>query len=90
MVIAAALIMIVVFAGFILDDDPIIKSIGFALAVGVARRRLRRPDDARPGGDGPARPPRLVAAEWLGRILPNVDIEGEKLLKGLEQSPART
>ena len=26
----------------------------------------------------------------LGRLVPNVDIEGEKLLKGLEQSPART
>jgi uncharacterized membrane protein YdfJ with MMPL/SSD domain len=26
----------------------------------------------------------------LGRLVPNVDIEGEKLLKGLQQSPART
>ncbi|WP_229886358.1 MMPL family transporter, partial [Streptomyces griseoflavus] len=32
---AAALIMTSVFAGFVLMDDPIIKSIGFALAVGV-------------------------------------------------------
>jgi len=33
-------------------------------------------------------------AWWLpkgvGRLVPNVDIEGEKLLKGLQQSPART
>ena len=33
---AAALIMASVFAGFILGDDPTIKSIGFALAFGVA------------------------------------------------------
>ena len=44
---AAALIMIAVFGGFVLVDDPMIKSIGFALAIGVALRRLRRPDDHR-------------------------------------------
>jgi putative drug exporter of the RND superfamily len=32
---AAGLIMIAVFSGFILDDDVVIKSIGFALAFGV-------------------------------------------------------
>ncbi len=32
---AAALIMISVFAGFIVPEEPIIKSIGFALAVGI-------------------------------------------------------
>jgi RND superfamily putative drug exporter len=32
---AAALIMTSVFAGFVLVDDPVIKSVGFALAVGV-------------------------------------------------------
>ena len=32
---AAALIMIAVFAGFILPDDPIIKSIGLAFAIGI-------------------------------------------------------
>ena len=33
---AAALIMMSVFGGFVFLDDPIIKSMGFALAVGVA------------------------------------------------------
>ena len=33
---AAALIMISVFGGFVFLDDPIIKSMGFALAIGVA------------------------------------------------------
>ncbi len=32
---AAALIMMSVFAGFMLAPDPVIKSVGFALAVGV-------------------------------------------------------
>ena len=35
MVTAAAIIMFGVFAGFALGDEPIIKTIGFALAVGV-------------------------------------------------------
>jgi hypothetical protein len=26
----------------------------------------------------------------VGRLVPNVDIEGEKLLKGLAEAPART
>ncbi len=36
MVAAAALIVISVFAGFVLADDAIVKSLGFALAFGVA------------------------------------------------------
>ncbi len=32
---AAALIMMAVFSGFILPDDPIIKSVGFAFAFGI-------------------------------------------------------
>ena len=34
-VVAAALIMAAVFGGFIFNADPIIKSIGFALTIGV-------------------------------------------------------
>jgi uncharacterized membrane protein YdfJ with MMPL/SSD domain len=32
---AAAIIMTAVFAAFLLDDDPVVKSIGFSLAIGV-------------------------------------------------------
>jgi RND superfamily putative drug exporter len=32
----AALIMIAVFSGFIIPDDPIVKSIGFAFATGIS------------------------------------------------------
>jgi len=88
---AAALIMMSVFAGFILLDDPVIKSMGFALAVGVAidafvvRMTIV-----------PAVISLLGRAAWwlprrLDRVLPNVDIEGERLREelsgGSEQRP---
>ncbi|MFC0503179.1 MMPL family transporter [Micromonospora costi] len=77
---AAALIMIAVFGGFVFFlDDPVIKSIGFALAVGVAIdafvvRMTIVPAVMSLLGDRAWWLPR-----WLARILPNVDIEGEGL-----------
>ena len=63
---SAGLIMISVFASFILDVDVTTKMFG----VGPGRRRLPRrhtgPDGAGPGGDEPARSPRLVAAHLAG------------------------
>jgi RND superfamily putative drug exporter len=79
----AALIMAAVFAGFIVEDSAIIKSIGFALAFGilvdafVVRMTLI---------------PALLALlgerawwlpRWLDRLLPRVDIEGEGLRRRL-------
>jgi putative drug exporter of the RND superfamily len=85
----AALIMGGVFAGFIVEDAALIKSIGFALAFGilidafVVRMTLI---------------PALMALlgerawwlpGWLDRLLPRVDIEGEQLRKRLaEVQPA--
>ena len=78
-VVAAALIMIAVFSGFVLVDDPIIKSIGFALAVGVfidafVVRLSLVPAVMSFLGDRAWWLPR-----WLDRVLPDVDIEGESL-----------
>jgi RND superfamily putative drug exporter len=79
----AALIMAAVFAGFVVEDAAIIKSIGFALAFGilvdafVVRMTLV---------------PALLALlgerawwlpRWLDRLLPRVDVEGERLTKQL-------
>ncbi|MER6110999.1 MMPL family transporter [Streptomyces hirsutus] len=80
---AAALIMTSVFGGFVLMDDPIIKSIGFALAVGVVidafvvRMALV-----------PAVMSLLGRAAWwlpkpIDKALPDLDIEGEKLNRQL-------
>jgi RND superfamily putative drug exporter len=76
---AAALIMTSVFGGFVLLDDPIIKSIGFALAVGVVidafvvRMTLV-----------PAVMSLLGRSAWwlprpLQRALPDLDIEGASI-----------
>ncbi|MDQ8044958.1 MAG: MMPL family transporter, partial [Patulibacter sp.] len=73
---AAALIMISVFAGFILPNDPIIKSIGFAFAIGILIdafliRMTLIPALMTLLGERAWWMPR-----WLDRIIPNVDIEG--------------
>ena len=78
-VVAAALIMISVFAGFVFVDDAIIKSMGFALAFGVlvdafVVRLALVPAVMSFFGDRAWWLPRR-----LDRLLPNVDIEGESL-----------
>jgi putative drug exporter of the RND superfamily len=86
---AAAVIMTVVFGAFVLDIDPVVKSIGLSLAVGVLADafvvRLTLV---------PAVMALLGRRAWwlprrLGRIVPNVDLEGEKLVAGLGEAPAR-
>jgi RND superfamily putative drug exporter len=73
---AAALIMTSVFAAFILGDDAIIKSMGFALAFGVlidafiVRLTLVPAVMALFGRSAWWLP------KWLDRILPHVDVEG--------------
>ena len=73
---AAALIMVAVFAGFILEKDAIVKSIGFTLAFGVLIdaflvRMTLIPALMSLLGEKVWSLPR-----WLDRILPHVDIEG--------------
>ena len=80
---AAALIMVGVFAGFITASEPVVKSIGFALAVGVfADAFLVRMTLV----------PALMSllgktAYWLPRrlqrVLPDLDVEGSSLNKSL-------
>ncbi|XTZ14310.1 MMPL family transporter [Micromonospora echinospora] len=85
---AAALIMMSVFGGFVFLDDPIIKSMGFALAIGVAIdafvvRMTIVPAVMSLLGDKAWWLPR-----WLQRALPNVDIEGEGLRVHLDEKAA--
>ncbi|QOS79089.1 MMPL family transporter [Paenibacillus sp. JNUCC31] len=82
-VVAAAVIMVSVFAGFIFTDDVMIKQIGFTLAVGILidafiiRMGLVPAIMALFGDKSWALP------KWLDRILPNLDVEGEKLIATL-------
>jgi RND superfamily putative drug exporter len=76
---AAALIMTAVFSGFIMMDDVIVKSMGFALAVAVLLdafvvRMCLIPALMYLMGEKA-----WYLPKWLDRILPNVDVEGEGL-----------
>ncbi|WP_336659965.1 MMPL family transporter [Leucobacter sp. USHLN153] len=78
-VIAAAIIMVAVFGGFIASDSVMIKSMGFGLALGVlfdafVVRMLLVPALMHLVGRGAWWLPR-----WLDRIIPNVDVEGSAL-----------
>ena len=78
-VIAAAIIMVSVFGGFIASDSVMIKSMGFGLALGVLLdaivvRMLLVPAVMHLVGRGAWWLPK-----WLDRIIPNVDVEGSAL-----------
>ncbi|MFE4173001.1 MMPL family transporter [Streptomyces sp. NPDC056909] len=80
---AAAVIMISVFAGFLLDDVALVKSIGMGLASAVlfdafvVRMTIVPAVMALLGHRAWALP------AWLDRVLPDVDVEGEKLRHAL-------
>ncbi|MFB9830801.1 MMPL family transporter [Actinoallomurus acaciae] len=76
---AAAVIMAAVFSGFMLSSDPLVKSIGFALAAATlfdafVIRMTIVPAVMTLLGRSAWWLPR-----WLGRALPDVDIEGRAL-----------
>nr|WP_202468273.1 MMPL family transporter [Streptomyces sp. SID8378] len=85
---AAAVIMIAVFSGFIFSDTAIIKSMGLGLAAAVffdafiVRMTIVPAVMALLGHRAWSLPGRL------DRLLPNVDVEGEKLRHALTESHA--
>ncbi|QWF78109.1 MMPL family transporter [Amycolatopsis sp. CA-230715] len=82
-VVAAALIMISVFAGFVLADQALIQSIGFALAFGVAVDAFVVRMTIVPAVMSLLGKHAWWLPKWLDRIVPNVDVEGEKLAQHL-------
>ncbi len=87
---AAGVIMMAVFVGFVFNADPMIKQIGFALAFGVffdafvIRMTMV-----------PAVMSLLADRAWwlpkrLQQILPDLDIEGEKLNRALSEESSGT
>ncbi|MCM0675784.1 MMPL family transporter [Micromonospora phytophila] len=85
---AAALIMISVFGGFVFLEDPVIKSMGFALAVGVAIDAFVVRMTIVPAVMSLLGAKAWWLPRWLDRALPNVDIEGEGLRAHLDERTA--
>jgi RND superfamily putative drug exporter len=81
---AAALIMIAVFSGFIIDDDVVVKSIGFALAFGVLVDAFLVRMTLVPAVLALLDRRAWWLPGWLDRRMPNLDIEGEKVIRELE------
>lgn len=82
--------MISVFAAFMLEPDSFIKSIGFALAAAVffdafIVRMILIPAVMALLGDKA-----WYLPKWLDKILPNVDIEGEKLVRRTDETAPAT
>ncbi|MCE1179898.1 MAG: MMPL family transporter [Micrococcales bacterium] len=82
-VVAAAIIMISVFGGFVLGDDTTIRQFGFALSTGILIdafliRMTLMPALLHLAGERAWWLPR-----WLDRLLPRVDIEGDRLQRHL-------
>ncbi|WP_141502400.1 MMPL family transporter [Paenibacillus luteus] len=77
---AAGLIMIAVFAGFIFAEDPIIKSMGLALAFGVLFDAFVVRLAVVPAVMTLLGRAAWYLPKWLDRILPNIDVEGEGIM----------
>ena len=76
---APAIIMTSVFSGFILSDQVLVKSIGFALAFGVLVDAFVVRMTIVPAVMSLLGRAAWWLPRWLDRILPKVDIEGERL-----------
>ena len=77
---SAALIMISVFLGFVLGEDPVIKMMGLGLATAIfvdatIVRMVLVPATMKLMGDA-----NWWIPGWLDRLLPTIDIEGEAAL----------
>ncbi|WP_454614249.1 MMPL family transporter [Streptomyces collinus] len=80
-VVAAALIMIAVFSGFIGDSDAMIKMIGFGLASAVLLDAFVVRMAIVPAVLALLGERAWWLPKWLDRILPRVDVEGEALTR---------
>lgn len=73
---AAALIMISVFAGFILSADPLIESFGFALAAAILFDAFVVRLTIVPAAMALLGRTAWWLPRWLDRLLPGIDVEG--------------
>ncbi|MEH7495555.1 MMPL family transporter [Neobacillus niacini] len=78
---AAGLIMASVFAGFILAPDPIIKQMGLSLTLGVLFDAFVVRMTIVPAVMTLMGKSAWYLPKWLDKILPNIDIEGNSIMK---------
>ncbi|MEU5303529.1 MMPL family transporter [Streptomyces noursei] len=88
-VVAAATIMVAVFSGFVFNGQPMIKQLGFALAVGILIDAFVIRMTFIPAAMALAKDKAWWLPAWLDRILPDLDVEGEKLARRLSSSHAK-
>ncbi len=81
-VVAAATIMIAVFSGFMLEDDAVVKSMGFALAASILFDAFIVRMALIPAVLYLLGEKAWWLPAWLDRILPDVDVEGTSLERG--------
>ncbi|GGN33964.1 MMPL family transporter [Streptomyces fuscichromogenes] len=78
-IVAAATIMVSVFAGFVFNAQPMIKQAGFALAAGILVDAFVIRMTLIPATMALAREKAWWIPAWLNRLLPDLDVEGDKL-----------
>ncbi|MED1412450.1 MMPL family transporter [Bacillus paramycoides] len=83
-VVAAGLIMMSVFIGFMLAPDTIIKSIGMALTFGVFFDAFIVRMTIVPAVMTLMGKSAWYLPKWLDKILPNIDVEGESIIHHME------
>ncbi|PFJ93895.1 hypothetical protein CN957_30150 [Bacillus cereus] len=83
-VVAAGLIMMSVFIGFMLAPDTIIKSIGMALTFGVFFDAFIVRMTIVPAVMTLMGKSAWYLPKWLDKILPNIDVEGESIIHRVE------
>lgn len=86
---AAGIIMISVFAGFVLADEPTIKLMGLALAFGVLFDAFVVRMLIVPGVMTLLGKAAWYFPKWLDRLLPNLDVEGEEVMKAVEKKSSK-
>lgn len=82
---AAGLIMVAVFTGFVLAEEPMVKVMGLALAFGVLFDAFVVRMLIVPGVMTLLGKSAWYFPKWLDRLLPNLDVEGEEVMKEVEQ-----
>jgi RND superfamily putative drug exporter len=87
---AAGIIMGSVFAGFIFSGDTVVKSMGLALAVGVLLDAFVVRMTLIPAVMSLLGEKAWWLPRWLDRLLPDVDVEGEKLAQVLAGQAGQT